>query len=328
MHRVQPDDARAFEALYDRFAGRAYGFALSITRDDARAQDAAQDAFISVWRSRSKYAPERGPVDTWIMGTVRNRSIDALRRDRRHETRRAMGEGLEDVHAPGDLERAIVERDQAMRLRAQLVNLPDTQRDVITLAYFGELSTSEIARELGSTRNRQGQDAARPQPSPSHLLRAANLRYMTNALGMAVGASDSLPKVESSAGVVAATGDLVLLLEPIRLCPDDLPAAGPVERMTAPIARVDPRLADLYARHRALPLPDDARVWNLTGVGYRPAGDAVDRSPSRSSPWTPSTSATIARTTRWSTPAPSSPQPGARDCTRGEGRRVSACGTC
>ncbi len=148
MLRVQDDDKRAFEALYDRFAGRARGFALSITRDDARAQDVVQEAFLSVWRSRSKYTPERGPVESWIMGAVRNRSIDALRRDRRHETQRAMGEGLEHLQAPGDLERAIVERDQAMRLRARLVNLPDTQKTVITLAYFGELSTSEIARRL------------------------------------------------------------------------------------------------------------------------------------------------------------------------------------
>lgn len=149
MLRVQGDDAQAFEALYDRFAGRAYGLARSIARNDTRAQDVVQDAFLSVWRSRASYVPARGSVVGWIMGTVRNRAIDARRRDGRHDTRRADGEGIEEyLRAPGDLEHSVAERDQGVRLRSLLATLPEAQRDVITLAYFGELSTSEIAREL------------------------------------------------------------------------------------------------------------------------------------------------------------------------------------
>ena len=149
MRRVQIDDAEAFGALYDRFAGRAYGLALNIAHNDARAQDVVQDAFLSVWRSRASYRPERGTVNSWILGTVRNRALDSLRRNGRHDTRRAPGEGIaEQLQALGDLEHTIAERDQASRLRALLATLPDAQRDVITLAYFGEMSTSEIAREL------------------------------------------------------------------------------------------------------------------------------------------------------------------------------------
>ena len=108
-----------------------------------------QEAFLSVWRSRAKFAPERGPLVGWIMGTVRNRAIDSVRRNGRHDLRRAAGHGIQDhLQAPGDLEHSITERDQASRLRGLLSTLPDAQRDVIALAYFGELSTSEIAREL------------------------------------------------------------------------------------------------------------------------------------------------------------------------------------
>ncbi len=149
MLRVQDDDARAFDVLYDRFARRAYRVALSIAHSDTRAEDIVQEGFLSVWRSRASYAPERGSPAAWILGTIRNRGVDSLRRNGRHDSRHASGDDLDErFRAPGDLEHSIAERDQAMRLRILLSTLPDEQRDVIALAYFGELSTSEIALEL------------------------------------------------------------------------------------------------------------------------------------------------------------------------------------
>ena len=149
MRRVQADDPDAFAMLYDRFAARAYGVAFSVGRDDARAEDVVQDAFLSVWTARQRYRPERGTVVAWILGTVRNRAIDSLRRNRRHDDRRAGLDMIEErVPAPGNVEEEAGERDQAAQLRSTLARLPAAQRDVITLAYFGELSTIEIAEEL------------------------------------------------------------------------------------------------------------------------------------------------------------------------------------
>lgn len=149
MVRVQNDEAQAFDALYDRFAGRAYRVAVSICHDATRAEDVSQEAFLSAWRSRASYDPSRGSVSSWLMGMVRNRSIDALRRHARHDSRRSDGDHIdEQLAAPGDMEHMVGERDQAEWLRGLLAQLPDAQREVIALAYFGELSASEIAREL------------------------------------------------------------------------------------------------------------------------------------------------------------------------------------
>jgi len=174
MRRVQNDDADAFAALYDRLFVRAYRIAIGIAHDRTRAQDSVQDAFLSVWRSRAAYQPERGSVVGWVMGTVRYRAIDSLRRNRRHDDQRASGEHIdEQLHAPGDLERGVAERDEAARLREVLDKLPDAQREVIALAYFGELSTSEIARELtlplGTVKGRMrlGLNALRSLVAPS-----------------------------------------------------------------------------------------------------------------------------------------------------------------
>ena len=82
------------------------------------------------------------------MGVVRNRAIDAHRRHSRHDTRRADEQYADAQAARGSLDESVGERDDAARLRAALARLPDAQRDVITLAYFGELSATEIASEL------------------------------------------------------------------------------------------------------------------------------------------------------------------------------------
>ena len=176
MRRVQADDAQAFGALYDRIAGRAYRLAHSIVRDGSRAQDIVQEAFLASWRSRASYVPQRGSVASWIMGTVHNRAIDAHRQDGRHDSRRGTSDDLaERLRAPGDLEHSIAERDQATLLRSLLATLPEPQRDVIALAYFGELSTSEIARELSiplgtvKGRMRLGLDRLRTTRDVQHL---------------------------------------------------------------------------------------------------------------------------------------------------------------
>lgn len=148
MRRVQADDTEAFAALYDRFSSRAFWLARASTRDAARVEDIVQEAFLSVWRNRARYQPAYGSVAGWIMGVVRNRAIDVHRTQVRHDTRRADEEHIDDRPAATSVEESIGERDEAARLRAALARLPAAQREVITLAYFGELSTTEIAEEL------------------------------------------------------------------------------------------------------------------------------------------------------------------------------------
>ncbi len=150
MRRVQDDHTRAFEALYDRHAPKALGLATMVTRSRDRAEDAVQEAFVSAWRSRHAYRPERGSVQSWLMTIVRNRSLDALRRASVHER---PWDSLE-LHDPADerIEPAddrAVRRDDARELRAALGDLPSEQSAALRLAYFDGLSQSEIAARLG-----------------------------------------------------------------------------------------------------------------------------------------------------------------------------------
>lgn len=150
MGRVQGGDVVAFGELYDRLAPRAFGVAGGVLGPGAdRASDAVQEAFLSVWRNRCAYRSDRGEVQSWVFGIVRNRAIDSLRRHHRHDRLRADGDGIDrTLAAPDDVPSLAVAGDDARRLRGLLGDLPDAQREVITLAYFGQLTHSEIAARL------------------------------------------------------------------------------------------------------------------------------------------------------------------------------------
>jgi RNA polymerase sigma-70 factor (ECF subfamily) len=149
MAEVSAGSVEAFAELYDRYCDRAYGIAFSICRDEGRAQDAVQDGFLSVWKSRATYRAQQGAVAAWLLTVVRHRAIDLTRRHERHDAYRARDAELYARSAPDDVCQTAIERDDARRLQASVGLLPEVQQEVITLAFYGQLSHSEIASRLG-----------------------------------------------------------------------------------------------------------------------------------------------------------------------------------
>ncbi len=149
MRRLQRDDTVAFETLYDRHCGPAFRVAMSICSSPASAEEAVQDAFLSVWRSRKTYRQARGSFKAWMMRIVRNRAIDTFRKENatRHPPTRELNADQPEIPTPSIQDELIARHDDGA-LRSALAELPDAQVEVITLAYYGELSHSEIAAEL------------------------------------------------------------------------------------------------------------------------------------------------------------------------------------
>src|ERR1043166_278613 len=92
---VASSDDQALAELYDRFGRVAYGLALRVLRDEALAQDAVQEAFLSVWRTADRFLAERAKASTWILTLVHRRAVDLVRRE---DIRR--GEPLERAPEP------------------------------------------------------------------------------------------------------------------------------------------------------------------------------------------------------------------------------------
>jgi RNA polymerase sigma factor (sigma-70 family) len=110
--------------------------------DDA--DDLLHRVFYEVWRHNSRYDPSRS-LTAWVLGIARKRAIDHLRR--RRNTAVPL-HALDDV--AGEDGRELAERyARAHEVRDALSRLPDEQREVLVLAYFGSLTQSEIATHLG-----------------------------------------------------------------------------------------------------------------------------------------------------------------------------------
>ena len=155
VERMAAGDERALGELYDRHGGMSYSLALAIVREGADAEEVVTDAFGQVWRSAPQYDPGRGSVAGWLATITRTRALDLVRaRGRRtraiERAAQADPDGLASPLGRGtDRPDQGIERQEARRLVARsLGELPDPQRRVIELAYFGGLSQSEIANEL------------------------------------------------------------------------------------------------------------------------------------------------------------------------------------
>jgi RNA polymerase sigma-70 factor (ECF subfamily) len=152
MTLVDRKDAAAFETFYDRHGGAAYSLAYRIVGDTKAAEDVTQEAFLSIWRSKAGYDRARGSVRGWVLGIVRNRAIDLLRRDSGpvpqldHDDEAA----LEARPAPELTDVEAIRRETARQVRGVLAGLPREQSQVIELAYFGGFSHAEIASIVGA----------------------------------------------------------------------------------------------------------------------------------------------------------------------------------
>jgi RNA polymerase sigma-70 factor (ECF subfamily) len=149
MHLVHGGEVAAFDVIFDRHADAAYSLAYRVCGRSAMAEDAVQEAFLSVWRARHRYDPSRGSVRAWVVSVVRNRALDALRFERAKAGRDVRDEDAARRVAGAEwTESEVQRRDEGRRIRKALDALPPDQRQVIELAYFAGLSHSEIARRL------------------------------------------------------------------------------------------------------------------------------------------------------------------------------------
>jgi RNA polymerase sigma-70 factor, ECF subfamily len=157
IRRVARGDADAFEALYRRYARSVFGLALRRLGDRMSAEDAVQETFAAIWRSARTYKTDRGPGTPWLYAVARNAIVD------RSRSRSDPPGERPDLPAdePTPAERA-EESYTAWRVHRALETLPENEREVIELAYYGGLSQSEVADYLNiplgtvKTRTRSG----------------------------------------------------------------------------------------------------------------------------------------------------------------------------
>lgn len=158
--RALEGDEPAFEALVDRYQHRAYGLARRLLDSEADAQDALQEAFLSVYRKLGTFRGE-ARFSTWLYRVVTNAALMHRRRRARRPQEpldaflpRFDGDGRH-VAEPADMEtaaRAVERLDRqvlAEKAQAGLDRLPEMYRTAFVLRDLEDIPTGEVAELLG-----------------------------------------------------------------------------------------------------------------------------------------------------------------------------------
>lgn len=147
LRRCAEGDAGAFHTLYEQQGPTLYGLALRMTRQPALAADALHDTFLQVWQQAARFDPNRGPAEAWLIGLLRFRTIDILRRRRREEPGYEPFDSVDDGPDPFERLRASSEN---LALHRCLATLEAAQQRVIHLAFVDGLSHAELAVRLAA----------------------------------------------------------------------------------------------------------------------------------------------------------------------------------
>jgi RNA polymerase sigma-70 factor (ECF subfamily) len=137
--------AAAFRALVDRHLAGALAVARRRLRDDAEAEDVAQDAMLRLWRSADGLDIGTMGLRPWLRRVVSNLCVDRMRSGKRLTVTDEVPERAEPATQLSDLEA----RDTSQRVDAALKALPDRQRTALTLFHYEGLSQIEVGQIMG-----------------------------------------------------------------------------------------------------------------------------------------------------------------------------------
>jgi RNA polymerase sigma-70 factor (ECF subfamily) len=151
---VATGDADAVAELWSRYAGRVRALGLNLSSyDPSFADDLVQETFTRLWRSAARFNPALGSEPTFVFTVARRAAVDLWRRSRRSTADRSL-----DADDPSSAHEATgtTAQDDAIDqvltgwvVGDALSSLTANQREVIELAYYGQLSQTEIADRLG-----------------------------------------------------------------------------------------------------------------------------------------------------------------------------------
>jgi len=157
MLRVKRGDRAAFAQLVDKYKLPVINFIFRTLRDEAESEDLAQNVFLQVYKSRTRYQ-RTAKFSTWLFTIARNLCLNELRRRSRHPA-----DSLEEASAENEDQprqqfedksqmappEKLLHGELARKIEEALAALPENQRSAILLCRQEELSYEEIAEILG-----------------------------------------------------------------------------------------------------------------------------------------------------------------------------------
>jgi len=138
-------DVAAFRALVDRHLAGVLAVGRRMLRDDAEAEDVAQEALLRLWRSAEGLEVGAQGLRPWLRRVVSNLCVDRMRSGKRVSVMEEVPERAEPATQLSQLEA----QDTSQRVDAALKELPDRQRTALTLFHYEGLSQIEVGQIMG-----------------------------------------------------------------------------------------------------------------------------------------------------------------------------------
>ncbi len=149
MERCGLSDQQAFAELYDRTSARVFGLILRVLHDPGYAEETTQEVYLQIWRTATSFDPAKGSAVTWLMTLAHRRAVDRVRAEQAH-TQREVAYGIRVLGNEFDEVTEEVERRlEQQAVQRGLSTLTETQREAISLAYYGGRTYAEVAQHLG-----------------------------------------------------------------------------------------------------------------------------------------------------------------------------------
>ncbi|MES3024891.1 MAG: sigma-70 family RNA polymerase sigma factor [Pseudomonadota bacterium] len=152
LHAAGKRDASAFRKLYDATSPKLFGFALRILHKRELAEEVLQEAFVAIWNNAGTYQAHLAAPMTWMTTIIRNKAFDLLRRSDVSVEIDAEQFDSEVINALQDPQATPIEALQmsgdAKALAWCMSALEGVHRQVVALAYYHDLSHSEVAEHM------------------------------------------------------------------------------------------------------------------------------------------------------------------------------------
>jgi len=145
LAKVAAGDTAAFRTITERHLSAVLALARRMLRDDAEAEDIAQETMLRLWRSSSGIELGNYGLRPWLRRVASNLCIDRTRSGKRV----SVMEEVPEVSQPADQITSIEMREASARVDAALKALPERQRLALVLFHFEGLSQVEVGNSMG-----------------------------------------------------------------------------------------------------------------------------------------------------------------------------------
>jgi RNA polymerase sigma factor (sigma-70 family) len=140
--RFSTGDHVALEEAYRRYGTLVHSIALRAVGNSADAEDITQAVFVSAWRSREGFDPERAPLSAWLVMITKRRIADHWRSAKQHLS-------LDEAPIDSPAESTIGDVADQMLVSDELDRLGEPAGTIVRLAFFEDLTHAQIAEKTG-----------------------------------------------------------------------------------------------------------------------------------------------------------------------------------